>query len=166
MSPWWAAYGEKPVAARHSSALHVMHVTEQAASNMPRQTFVQPSASFTNFTHALSNFLLDVPGLRAALTIIHGIAYHLLISPLETLYFYGPSFMGVGFWGGASNDVICADIVNRVVESSHWRTSQENIDECQRIVNGKFRTFLVTWVSILYLIVLIIVARKLMRKCC
>lgn len=69
------------------------------------------------------------------------------VMPLKRLYFHGPSniILGLGFWGGVSNERICATVKN--TSEDVWSLAPK---QCNQITEDLFESFLITVESILY----------------
>ena len=58
--------------------------------------------------------------------------------PLRRLYLQGPSFFGVGFWGGAAPPDVCAQL--STVPAAFWA---EHPGECEDVVTQHLQSFVV-----------------------
>ena len=74
--------------------------------------------------------------LEAVHKLLHSGYQTVFIVPIQKLYFYGPVFLGYGFWEGASNTEICAHVTK--YSQSFW---ESNTYDCDEIVNAKFYSF-------------------------
>jgi hypothetical protein len=68
--------------------------------------------------------------------------------PLRVLYFDGPSWNGMGFWGGARGDDICSQLTN--VPATFWLA---NLDQCYDLLNKKFNAFAIGVFLVAYIYV-------------
>ena len=59
--------------------------------------------------------------------------------PLRRLYLQGPSFFGMGFWGGAALPDVCAQL--STVPAAFWA---EHLGECEDVVTQHLQSFVVT----------------------
>ena len=72
-----------------------------------------------------------------------------LISPLRTLYMYGPMFYNIGFWEGKEPSEICQAMTNH--KQLFW---EENPGECHVLIENRFYAFKTTIEVLLYFLVL------------
>jgi hypothetical protein len=93
--------------------------------------------------------------------VVQVILFYLLDAPLLYLYLYGPSFMGIGFWGGRPFEDICAAMTG--VSSGHWF---ELAGRCQSIIKQRFDSFLVLlYVPLFYVVLFALVRRFCLCRC-
>lgn len=85
---------------------------------------------------------------------------HIIVSPLRQLYFYGPSFMQFGFWGGIPHSEICQTITT--YSEGFWR---DNKSECSDIIENKFTSFRVTVEILVYFTLLYQLSRGVSYLC-
>ena len=78
--------------------------------------------------------------------------------PLRILYFFGPKFLGIGFWGGMAAVDICATLTG--VTATYWDSNEL---ECAMILSRDFGTFEVACVVISYVIILLLSLPILLR---
>ena len=69
----------------------------------------------------------------------------LVLSPLRTVYMYGPEFHGFGFWGGRSDAQICAVLTGTA--EKFWNSNE---NECTSLIEQKFYSIQVTVESVVY----------------
>jgi hypothetical protein len=81
-----------------------------------------------------------------AYALLSSLGYTLFVYPLKSLYFLGPSFSGVGGWGGTNAADICSQITQ--VPASHWINYSE---VCSELLERKFSSFLVLFFCSAYL---------------
>ena len=72
----------------------------------------------------------------------------IFVSPIRKLYYYGPSFMGVGFWEGMPNVEICAKITGYT--EFFWQANQA---DCTEMINAKFYSFQISVEVLLYFLI-------------
>ena len=77
---------------------------------------------------------------------VNSISYALFVYPLKSLYFLGPSFSGIGGWGGTNPADICSQLTQ--VPASHWLSYSEG---CKELLERKFSSFLVLFLCSMYL---------------
>jgi hypothetical protein len=70
----------------------------------------------------------------------------LILNNIARLYIFGPRFAGFGFWQGRSPEQICESITES--SSSFWKL---NMDECNRLINQHFNSYVVLIEFILYM---------------
>jgi hypothetical protein len=71
-----------------------------------------------------------------------------LIDPLKTLYFEGPTILGVGFWEKLPKKDICSRLTG--VSATFW-DKLESFQECTELVERKFDTFIVGAFTVAYI---------------
>jgi hypothetical protein len=74
---------------------------------------------------------------------------NIIVYPLHKLYIYGPNVMQIGFWGGQPKSQICQSITT--YSEVFW---QQNLPECEDLIENKFTAFRVTVEISLYFFVL------------
>lgn len=72
--------------------------------------------------------------------------FYLFLSPLATLWRYGPTLWGYGFWGGKEAVDICAELTT--VPAAHWC---EHSAECATLLGKNFQAFAVLAQSLAYM---------------
>lgn len=77
--------------------------------------------------------------------LFNNLYHHIIVSPLRQLYFYGPSFMQFGFWGGKPPSEICQTVTT--YSEGFWR---DNTAECSDIIENKFMSFQATVEVVVY----------------
>ena len=93
-------------------------------------------------------------------TYIRAVYDFFVINPLRKLYFFGPSVLHVGFWGGKTNSEICQSITT--YSESFW---EDNPFQCDQIVEKKFNSFCVTIETLVYFVVLYQIIANSSRFC-
>ena len=99
--------------------------------------------------------------------LLYGVYSQVIIHPLRLLYFYGPSFMQFGFWGGSATSEIC-----RTVTSHSELFWIDHPSHCQEIVETKFASFRITSEVVVYFLIMYHLARNIgqlclcVRECC
>ena len=71
--------------------------------------------------------------------LLHRLHSLVLVNPLRTLYFNGPSLHGYGFWNGAQSTDICASLTG--TSSLFWLSQ---LGECDTLLDRHFHAFLIT----------------------
>jgi len=71
----------------------------------------------------------------------------LVVSPLRVLYFNGPSFYNVGFWGGMAPADACASLTT--VAATAWAT-ERMAGECAALLERRFQSFASGLLGLLY----------------
>ena len=84
----------------------------------------------------------------------------IIVNPLWKLYFYGPSVMQVGFWGGKHPSEICQTVTT--YSEVFWR---DNVEQCQDIIKAKFMSFRVTVEVVVYFALLYHLTKKASNLC-
>ena len=70
---------------------------------------------------------------------LYGIGRFAFLDPLRGLYRNGPAFQGYGFWAGAEDADVCAQLTN--VPSNLWRSTPEQITHCENLIERHFMSF-------------------------
>ena len=70
-----------------------------------------------------------------------------IYEPLQILYLHGPSISGYGFWGGTEHATICATSTG--TEARFWEQHNNNMDECDRLVDKKVTGFVLMCLSLI-----------------
>ena len=81
--------------------------------------------------------------------LLYGVYSRIIIDPLRLLYFYGPSFMQFGFWGGSAASEICRAVTSH--SEVFWR---DHPAHCQEIVDTKFASFRITSEVLVYFLIM------------
>lgn len=71
-----------------------------------------------------------------------------IVRSMARLYIYGPSVGGYGFWEGREPNEICAIMTGNSAE--FWKG---NLDECERMIDRRFYSWLVAFEVITYMII-------------
>jgi hypothetical protein len=72
----------------------------------------------------------------------------IIIDPLKTLYFEGPTILGIGFWEKLPKKDICSRLTG--VSATFW-DKLDSSQECTELVERKFDTFIVGSFTIAYI---------------
>lgn len=72
----------------------------------------------------------------------------LIVTPLKTLYFDGPTILGIGFWEKLPAKDICSRLTG--VSATFW-DKYDSLKECKDLVDRKFDTFIVGTFTISYI---------------
>ena len=123
------------------------------------QSVLLPSDDFHAWFAWLRDWLQMIPGFGFAVMLLNGLLYYMLIMPLETLYFRGPTIGGFGFWNGALAPDIC-HALNPNLPSFTWIMTPENTQVCQNLINRKFDNFLRMTMICLYTVMVISFLRR------
>lgn len=94
------------------------------------------------------------------LTVLMKIGWILVEYPVHALYFNGPSFHNYGFYESKSLDLICYELTN--VPAIHW---QQNLCQCQSLLERKFHAFIVFIYFIIYISMAILTVLILYIRC-
>jgi len=94
---------------------------------------------------ALENTILGAAW-YTTVEIVFWLYNRLLLWPLATLYFNGPSFYQWGFWGGAEAADICAQLTS--ASADFW---QRNPDACTEIIYKRLQAFVIGVQALLYM---------------
>ncbi len=67
--------------------------------------------------------------------------YSFIIMIFRYIYVKGPAIKGIGFWENQNEEDICAEITK--VSASHWKITDINYQECQKLINRKVESFMI-----------------------